>query len=74
MSSTQLYMMRTMLEALISEKGGRKSLRAELKESSIPDFESFHKSSFFFGHLLNFSGKFRVGLGSKVNNRAGGEV
>ena len=50
-------MMRTMLEALISEKGGRKSLRADLKESSIPDFESFHKSSFFFGHLLNFSGK-----------------
>lgn len=55
MSSTQLYMMRTMLEALISEKGGRKSLRADLKESSIPDFEGFHKISFFFGHLLNFS-------------------
>ena len=57
MSSTQLYMMRTMLEALISEKGGRKSLRADLKENSIPDFEAFHKTSFFFGHLLNFSGE-----------------
>ncbi len=58
MSSTQLYMMRTMLESLISEKGGRKSLRVDLKESSIPEFESFHKKSFFFGHLLNFSGKY----------------
>ena len=57
MSSTQLYMMRTMLEALISEKGGKKSLRADLKEVSIPDFENFHKNSFFFGHLLNFSGE-----------------
>jgi hypothetical protein len=47
-----------MLEALISEKGGRKTLRADLKESSIPEFEHFHKSSFFFGHLLNFSSKF----------------
>lgn len=60
MSSTQLYMMRTMVESLTSEKGGRKSLRADLKESNIPDFESFHKSSFFFGHLLNFSGKWKV--------------
>lgn len=57
MSSTQLYMMRTMLESLISEKGGRKSLRADLKDSSLPDFESFHKNSYFFGHLLNFSGE-----------------
>lgn len=67
MSSTQLYMMRTMLEALISEKGGRKSLRADLKESSIPDFESFHKSSFFFGHLLKFSGECSVVHGAKVS-------
>ncbi len=57
MSSTQLYMMRTMLESLISEKGGRKSLRVDLKESSIPEFEAFHKTSYFFSHLLNFSGK-----------------
>ena len=57
LSSTQLYMMRTMLESLISEKGGRKSLRADLKESSLPEFEAFHKNSFFFGHLLNFGGE-----------------
>ena len=60
MSSTQLYMMRTMLESLLSEKGGRKPLRGDLKESSLPEFEAFHKTSFFFGHLLNFSGESRV--------------
>ena len=46
-----------MLESLLSEKGGRKPLRGDLKESSLPEFEAFHKTSFFFGHLLNFSGK-----------------
>ena len=60
MSSTQLYMLRTMLESLLSEKGGRKPLRGDLKESSLPEFEAFHKNSFFFGHLLNFSGKQNV--------------
>jgi len=58
MSSTQLYMMRTMVESLVSEKGGKKSLRADLKENNISDFESFHKTSFFFRHLLNFNSKF----------------
>ncbi|KAL5460570.1 hypothetical protein EMCRGX_G034022 [Ephydatia muelleri] len=55
LSSTQLYMMRTMLESLISEKGGNKPLRRDLPETSIPAFEAFHKNSFFFYHLLDFS-------------------
>ena len=55
----QLYMMRTMLESLVSEKAvsGRKALRADLKESNIPEFEAFHRNSFFFSHLLRFSGE-----------------
>ena len=48
-------MMRTMLESLISEKGGNKPLRKDLPETSIPAFEAFHKNSFFFYHLLDFS-------------------
>jgi cytoplasmic FMR1 interacting protein len=61
LSSTQLYMMRTMLESLLSEKAvsGRKALRADLKESNIPEFEAFHRNSFFFSHLLKFSGTLR---------------
>ena len=49
--------MRTMLESLLSEKSvsGRKALRSDLKESNIPEFEAFHRNSFFFTHLLNFS-------------------
>ena len=57
LSSTQLYMMRTMLESLLSDKAGKKALRSELREGSLPEFEAFHKSSFFFGHLLNFGGE-----------------
>ena len=53
----QLYMMRTMLESLISEKTGaaKKPLKLDLKESSIPDFESFHRASFFYGKMLDLS-------------------
>ena len=48
-------MVRTMLESLTSEKAGKKSLRFDLKEGALQDFEIFHKNSFFFPHLLNFS-------------------
>ena len=52
-------MMRTMLESLISEKTGaeKKSLRHDLKESSIPEFEAFHRASFFYAKLLDFTSK-----------------
>jgi hypothetical protein len=51
-----------MLESLLSEKGGRKPLRGDLKESSLPEFEAFHKTSFFFGHLLKFSGEQAISI------------
>ncbi|XP_033631530.1 cytoplasmic FMR1-interacting protein 1-like isoform X1 [Asterias rubens] len=56
-SSTQLYMIRTMLESLIADKGGtgKKTLRKELDGSSLEAIDDFHKRSFFYKHLLNFS-------------------
>lgn len=54
----QLYMVRTMLESLIAEKSGsKKTLRSGLEGPTILDIERFHRESFFYTHLLNFSGK-----------------
>ena len=49
-----------MLESLTSEKAGKKSLRFDLKEGALQEFETFHKNSFFFPHLLNFSSKWAL--------------
>ena len=46
-----------MLESLTSEKAGKKSLRYDMKDTALQEFELFHKNSFFFPHLLNFSSK-----------------
>uniref|UniRef100_A0A8C7WNC4 Cytoplasmic FMR1 interacting protein 2 n=1 Tax=Oryzias sinensis TaxID=183150 RepID=A0A8C7WNC4_9TELE len=55
-SSTQLYMVRTMLESLIADKSGsKKTLRSSLDGPIVQAIEDFHKQSFFFTHLLNFS-------------------
>ncbi|XP_056269934.1 cytoplasmic FMR1-interacting protein 1 homolog [Pseudoliparis swirei] len=55
-SSTQLYMVRTMLESLIADKSGsKKTLRSGLDGPTILDIERFHRESFFYTHLLNFS-------------------
>ncbi|XP_003737710.1 cytoplasmic FMR1-interacting protein [Galendromus occidentalis] len=55
-SSTQLYMVRTMLESLIADKSGAKrSLRKDLDAASLQDIEKFHKNSFYWNYLLNFS-------------------
>ncbi|KAF3838074.1 hypothetical protein F7725_009842 [Dissostichus mawsoni] len=55
-SSTQLYMVRTMLESLIADKSGsKKTLRSSLDGPIVTAIEDFHKHSFFFTHLLNFS-------------------
>uniref|UniRef100_A0A8C7IV56 Cytoplasmic FMR1 interacting protein 1 n=1 Tax=Oncorhynchus kisutch TaxID=8019 RepID=A0A8C7IV56_ONCKI len=55
-SSTQLYMVRTMLESLIADKSGsKKTLRSSLEGPTIMDMEKFHRESFFYTHLLNFS-------------------
>uniref|UniRef100_A0A2K5YIP9 Cytoplasmic FMR1-interacting protein n=1 Tax=Mandrillus leucophaeus TaxID=9568 RepID=A0A2K5YIP9_MANLE len=55
-SSTQLYMVRTMLESLIADKSGsKKTLRSSLDGPIVLAIEDFHKQSFFFTHLLNIS-------------------
>lgn len=51
-------MVRTMLESLVAEKSGsKKTLRSSLEGPTILDIEKFHRESFFYTHLLNFSGK-----------------
>lgn len=53
-SSTQLYMVRTQLEALISDKsGGRRTLRKDLDAATLHQIESFHRTSFYWSYLLN---------------------
>eukprot|EP00058_Branchiostoma_floridae_P010509 XP_002595997.1 hypothetical protein BRAFLDRAFT_123732 [Branchiostoma floridae] len=57
-SSTQLYMVRTMLESLIADRGGpssKKTLRKEMDGMALTSLDGFHKQSFFYTHLLNFS-------------------
>merc|ERR1712223_2364587 len=55
-SSTQLHMVRTMLESLFAEKsGGKKSLRKEIDSKMLAEIEEFHKISFNWNYLLNFS-------------------
>lgn len=57
-SPPQLYMVRTMLESLIADKSGsKKTLRSGLEGSTVLDIEKFHRESFFYTHMLNFSGK-----------------
>lgn len=51
-------MVRTMLESLIADKSGsKKTLRSSLDGPIVVAIEDFHKQSFFFTHLLNFSGE-----------------
>merc|ERR1719489_725945 len=58
-SSTQLYMIRTMLESLIAERSGvagkKRTLRNEIDAASILKIEEFHRTSFNWSYLLNFS-------------------
>lgn len=51
----QLYMVRTMLESLVSEKGGKKVMRKELEKETVEAIELFLKNSFFFENLLHFN-------------------
>lgn len=55
-SSTQLYMVRTMLESLIADKsGGKRTLRKDIDGSCLVQIDQFHKTSFYWNYLLNFS-------------------
>ncbi|KAL5012024.1 hypothetical protein ScPMuIL_010575 [Solemya velum] len=55
-SSTQLYMVRTMLESLTAEKsGGRRTLRRDIDDQHLVAINNFHKQSFFWNYLLNLN-------------------
>lgn len=56
-SSTQLYMVRTMLESLVSGKahGDKSTLRKYIDSTSFVSIENFLKESFYWQYLINFS-------------------
>ncbi|XP_063236550.1 cytoplasmic FMR1-interacting protein [Bacillus rossius redtenbacheri] len=55
-SSTQLYMVRTMLESLIADKsGGKRTLRKDIDGQYLMQIDQFHKTSFYWNYLLGFS-------------------
>lgn len=57
-SSSQLYLVRTMLELMIDQSSsGKHSMRKELDSSTLVAIESFIKHSFYWPYLLSFSGK-----------------
>lgn len=59
-SSTQLYLVRTMLELMIDQASPAAkyhSLRKELDGNTMSAIEAFLKNSFYWPYLLNFSGK-----------------
>lgn len=59
-SSTQLYMVRTMLESLIADKsGGKRTLRKDIDGQYLVQIDQFHKTSFYWSYLLNFSGLYK---------------
>lgn len=55
-SSTQLYMVKSMLESLVSGKahGDRNTLRKYIDSASFLNIENFLKESFYWPFLLNF--------------------
>ena len=60
-SSTQLYMVRTMLESLIADKsGGKRTLRKDIDGNILMKIETFHQTSFNWNYLLNFSRKSKM--------------
>lgn len=57
-SSTQLYMVRTMLESLIADKsGGKRTLRKDIDGQYLMQIDQFHKTSFYWSYILKFSGQ-----------------
>lgn len=51
-------MVRTMLESLIADKsGGKRTLRKDIDGQYLVQIDQFHKTSFYWSYLLNFSGK-----------------
>ncbi|CAL8098785.1 unnamed protein product [Calicophoron daubneyi] len=55
-SSSQLYLIRTMLELMVDQTAsGKHVMRKELDQTTLNAIESFLKHSFYWPYLLNFS-------------------
>lgn len=54
----QLYMLRTMLESLISDK--KKSIRFDLSAHYLPPLEEFYAKSSVYSTLLSYTGLFET--------------
>ncbi|OUC48632.1 cytoplasmic Fragile-X interacting family protein [Trichinella nativa] len=55
-SSTQLYMMRTMLESLVSDRSsGRKTIRKDIDGQHLSIISEFLRNSHYWNALLNFN-------------------
>ena len=48
-------MVRTMLESLVSDRGGKKVMRKDLDKETIDVVENFLRNSYFYSYLLKFS-------------------
>lgn len=49
-----------MLESLIADKsGGKRTLRKDMDGNILMKIDEFHKNSFFWNYLLNFSSKYK---------------
>ena len=56
-----------MLESLFAEKsGGKKSLRKEIDSRMLNEIEEFHKISFNWNYLLNFSSTYHVIVSKRI--------
>jgi len=56
-SSTQLYMVRTMLESLIADKScAKRTLRKDMDPHFLMAIDNFHKASFNWHYVINFGG------------------
>ena len=55
----QLYMVRTMIESLLTDKSGygKRTLRKDIDYNHLSMIEQFHKQSFFWDYLINFDGR-----------------
>eukprot|EP00116_Pleurobrachia_bachei_P001661 sb/3461923/ len=55
LSSTQLYMVRTMVESLISNKAAnKKTMRKEMETQHFQELDRFYSRSYYYKDLLNF--------------------
>ncbi|XP_074650869.1 cytoplasmic FMR1-interacting protein 1-like [Tubulanus polymorphus] len=59
-STSQIYLLRTMVEALVNMGKGKTNHRKDIDSSSIVAMERFHSSCFFWEYMINFNESLQV--------------